>query len=274
MFFGDFHSQNSKIGFVPTMGALHQGHLSLVKKSSENNDITTVSIFVNPLQFNNKKDLENYPKRLNGDLSLLKTVSCDVVFVPSVEEIYANSVAFNCFDFDGLDAHMEGKYRKNHFQGVGTVVKKLFEIILPTRAYFGEKDFQQLQIIKKMAAKMHPSITVVGCATHREENGLAMSSRNELLSSAERHAASMIYNTLKKVAKKIHSQSITDIKKWVSAVFEEHPLFTLEYFEIADEESLESITLLPLEKQARAFVAVHVGAVKLIDNILLTPNLP
>ena len=153
LYFKEFRSKNTKIGFVPTMGALHKGHLSLLEKSSKENDITIASIFVNPTQFNKKEDLENYPRTLENDLNLLKNIACDVVFIPSVEEIYTTTISSGQFDFDGLENEMEGKYRKGHFNGVGTVVKKLFEIVLPTYAYFGEKDFQQLQIIRKLVKK-------------------------------------------------------------------------------------------------------------------------
>ncbi len=215
-YFKEFRSENSKIGFVPTMGALHKGHLSLLEKSIENNDITIASIFVNPTQFNKKEDLENYPRTLESDLSLLESISCDVVFIPSVKEIYTNTVTSSHFNFDGLETLMEGKYREGHFNGVGTIVKKLFEIILPTNAYFGEKDFQQLQIIRKMVEKTALDVTVVCCATHRETSGLAMSSRNARLTTEEKEAATIIYKTLQEVKKKINHLPLTDINKWVA----------------------------------------------------------
>ena len=268
-YFKEFRSENSKIGFVPTMGALHKGHLSLLEKSIENNDITIASIFVNPTQFNKKEDLENYPRTLESDLSLLESISCDVVFIPSVKEIYTNTVTSSHFNFDGLETLMEGKYREGHFNGVGTIVKKLFEIILPTNAYFGEKDFQQLQIIRKMVEKTALDVTVVCCATHRETSGLAMSSRNARLTTEEKEAATIIYKTLQEVKKKINHLPLTDINKWVASKFIQQPLFTLEYFTIAEEETLKSVTKISPKKNYRAFIAAYAREVRLIDTISL-----
>lgn len=268
-YFKEFRSENSKIGFVPTMGALHKGHLSLLEKSIENNDITIASIFVNPTQFNKKEDLVNYPRTLESDLSLLESISCDVVFIPSVKEIYTNTVTSSHFNFDGLETLMEGKYREGHFNGVGTIVKKLFEIILPTNAYFGEKDFQQLQIIRKMVEKTALDVTVVCCATHRETSGLAMSSRNARLTSEEKEAATIIYKTLQEVKKKINHLPLTDINKWVASKFIQQPLFTLEYFTIAEEETLKSVTKISPKKNYRAFIAAYAREVRLIDTISL-----
>jgi pantoate--beta-alanine ligase len=268
-YFEEFRSENSKIGFVPTMGALHKGHLSLLEKSIENNDITIASIFVNPTQFNKKEDLENYPRTLESDLSLLESISCDVVFIPSVNEIYTNTVSSVHFNFDGLETQMEGKYREGHFNGVGTIVKKLFEIILPTNAYFGEKDFQQLQIIRKMVEKTTLDVTVVCCATHREANGLAMSSRNARLTTEEKEAATIIYQTLHEVKKKTEHLPLADINKWVIDKFIHEPLFTLEYFTIAEEETLKSITKISPKKNYRAFIAAYAREVRLIDTISL-----
>ena len=268
-YFKEFRSENSKIGFVPTMGALHKGHLSLLEKSIENNDITIASIFVNPTQFNKKEDLVNYPRTLESDLSLLESISCDVVFIPSVKEIYTNTVTSSHFNFDGLETLMEGKYREGHFNGVGTIVKKLFEIILPTNAYFGEKDFQQLQIIRKMVEKTALDVTVVCCATHRETSGLAMSSRNARLTTEEKEAATIIYKTLQEVKKKINHLPLTDINKWVASKFIQQPLFTLEYFTIAEEETLKSVTKISPKKNYRAFIAAYAREVRLIDTISL-----
>ena len=184
--------QNKSIGFVPTMGALHQGHLSLIKKAKKKNDITVVSIFVNPTQFDKKEDLDKYPKTIENDTKLLESVSCDVLFFPSVEEIYADNILSEKFDFDGLEHQMEGKFRDGHFDGVGTIVKTLFEIIEPDKAYFGEKDFQQLQIIKKMVTKHQLSVKIKGCPIFREQDGLAMSSRNMRLNEKERSIATLI----------------------------------------------------------------------------------
>ena len=266
------HISDSKttIGFVPTMGALHSGHLSLIENSLKENSITIVSIFVNPTQFNNPEDLEKYPKNLESDIEKLKSVSGTVlVFAPNVDDIYEGKTVSNHFDFDGLENQMEGKFRPGHFDGVGTIVKRLFEIVKPTNAYFGEKDFQQLQIIKKLVEKENLPINIVSCSIFRESNGLAMSSRNERLSPNERKSAEIIYKTVLEVKSKFNSETVSDLKSWVEHVFENQNNFKLDYFEIADE-----ATLLPCEektdaKKYRAFIAVYVNNIRLIDTISL-----
>jgi len=269
MYLSEFRSENATIGFVPTMGALHKGHLSLLHASSKNNDLTIASIFVNPTQFNKREDLDNYPRTLEHDLVLLEKNLCDVVFIPSIDEIYTNGVSSQHFDFDGLENEMEGKYREGHFNGVGTIVKKLFEIVLPTNAYFGEKDFQQLQIIRKLVKKSTLKVNVISCATHRETNGLAMSSRNSRLTSQERDAASIIFQILCAVKNKIGKTPLKAIDQWVSEQFEKHPLFKLEYFTIANEETLKKISEISPQKNYRAFIAVYAREVRLIDTISL-----
>ena len=268
-YFKGYKSKNFTIGFVPTMGALHNGHLSLVKESVDNNEITVASIFVNPTQFNKKEDLENYPRTLESDLTLLQSVSCDIAFIPSTEEIYSNTVSSNHFEFDGLEIQMEGKFREGHFNGVGTIVKKLFEIVTPTNAYFGEKDFQQLQIIRKMVQKNHLPVSVMGCPTFREKNGLAMSSRNQLLSEKEKEEGAIIYETLCEVKELINNKAIGKINSWVGEQFDKNPLFELEYFVIADEENLTPALTISSNKNYRAFIAVHADKVRLIDTMAL-----
>jgi len=268
-YFKGYSSKNFTIGFVPTMGALHNGHLSLVKESVDNNEITVASIFVNPTQFNKKEDLENYPRTLESDLTLLQSVSCDIAFIPSTEEIYSNTISSNHFEFDGLEIQMEGKFREGHFNGVGTIVKKLFEIVTPTIAYFGEKDFQQLQIIRKMVQKNQLPVSVIGCPTFREKNGLAMSSRNQLLSGKEKEEAAIIYKILHEVKQLIDKKSIEMINSWVAAQFDKNPLFELEYFVIADEDTLIPASTISSNKNYRAFIAVHAGEVRLIDTTAL-----
>ena len=269
MYLSEFRSENATIGFVPTMGALHKGHLSLLHASSKNNDLSIASIFVNPTQFNKREDLDNYPRTLEHDLVLLEKNLCDVVFIPSIDEIYTNGVSSQHFDFDGLENEMEGKYREGHFNGVGTIVKKLFEIVLPTNAYFGEKDFQQLQIVRKLVKKSTLKVNVISCATHRETNGLAMSSRNSRLTSEERDAASIIFQILCAVKNKIGKIPLKAIDQWVSEQFEKHPLFKLEYFTIANEETLKKISEISPQKNYRAFIAVYAREVRLIDTISL-----
>ncbi|PQJ68940.1 pantoate--beta-alanine ligase [Polaribacter butkevichii] len=261
--------KNKTIGFVPTMGALHQGHLSLITKAKKKNDLVVVSIFVNPTQFNNQEDLITYPKTIENDTKLLESVSCDVLFFPSVAEIYAENITSENFDFDGLEHQMEGKFREGHFNGVGTIVKTLFEIVTPDKAYFGQKDFQQLQIIKKMVKKNNLPVKIKGCPIFREEDGLAMSSRNTRLSLEHRAAAPFIFKTLKKVRKKFGTENATKITEWVENQFKKHPLLNLEYFTIADEKTLETIKNKESNNKYRAFIAVFAGEIRLIDNIQL-----
>jgi pantoate--beta-alanine ligase len=263
---------NSKttLGFVPTMGALHQGHLSLVEMSLQNNELTIVSIFVNPTQFNNPEDLEKYPRNLESDIAKLQTISNNViVYAPTVDDIYEGNTTAKSFYFDGLENQMEGKFRPGHFEGVGTIVKRLFEIVKPTNAYFGEKDFQQLQIIKKLVEKENFSINIVECTIFREVNGLAMSSRNERLSPNDRNAAAIIYKTLLEVKHKFSSESLSEIALWVNHVFENQPDFKLDYFEIADETTLLTSETKNPNQKYRAFIAVFVNNIRLIDTISL-----
>lgn len=262
-------AQNNKIGFVPTMGALHRGHLSLIKKAQQKNDIVVVSIFVNPTQFDKEEDLVNYPKTLEKDIKLLESISCNVLFHPSVEEIYGTTTVSEKFDFDGLEHQMEGKFRKGHFDGVGTIVKALFEIVAPDKAYFGQKDFQQLQIIKKMVKKFSLPVKVKGCKIFREDDGLAMSSRNTRLTSAQREAAPFIYKTLKKVKKKFKNETVDTLNTWVENQFKKQDVLTLEYFTIAEEKTLKTVNSKKVGKKYRAFIAVFAGKIRLIDNVAL-----
>ena len=263
-------SSKKTIGFVPTMGALHKGHLSLMAESIKENDLTVVSIFVNPTQFNNPKDLEKYPRTLESDVEKMKTLDDSIiVFAPTVDDIYEGKTISQSFDFDGLENQMEGKHRPGHFDGVGTIVKRLFEIVKPTNAYFGEKDFQQLQIVKKMSEKAKIPVNIIGRPIFREENGLAMSSRNERLSTEEREKASFIYKTLLEAKEQFGTKNAKEVTDWVEKTFSQQTDFQLEYFEIADES-----TLLPSEtkeegKKYRAFIAVFVNEIRLIDTISL-----
>lgn len=265
-----FQKRNKSIGFVPTMGALHDGHLSLLKQSLENNDITIISIFVNPTQFNNFEDLEKYPRTLEADIKKIKSLNKNIIiFSPTISEIYPGKTVSSSFDFDGLENQMEGKHRPGHFDGVGTVVKKLFEITQPNRAYFGQKDFQQLQIVKKLVDKLNLNIEIIGCAIHREKNGLAMSSRNQRLSEKAKIEASIIYNTLKEAKEKFKTKSANQTVKFVEKQFKNHPNFKLEYFEIADEATLITCKRKSKTKKYRAFIAVFIEGIRLIDNLSL-----
>ena len=263
----DTHKKNKQIGFIPTMGALHEGHLSLLKKCNEENDISVVSIFVNPTQFDNPADLLKYPKTFQDDTKILESAQCDVLFAPDVKEIYAENITATSFDFEGLEHEMEGRCRIGHFDGVGTVVKRLFEIVAPNKAYFGEKDFQQLQIVKKMTQKQQLPVEVKGCNIHRAKNGLAMSSRNSRLTKAHLKAAPFIFKTLQKVKMKFETEAPNTIIEWVEKEFEKQSLLTLEYFTIADEKTLKNIKNKDEKTQYRAFIAVFAGEIRLIDNI-------
>ena len=263
-------NKETTIGFVPTMGALHKGHLSLLEESIKNNSVNVISIFVNPTQFNNAEDLAKYPKTLDEDIEKIKSISEDIIiFAPSVDDIYKGKTVSQQFDFDGLENQMEGKFRPGHFDGVGTIVKRLFEIVKPTNAYFGEKDFQQLLIVKKMVEKAKMSVNVIGCPIHRESNGLAMSSRNERLSAAERKEAAIIYKTIQESKMLFATKSAKEITEFVTEKFSNHPKFKLEYFEIADEETLFPCIRKIKNKKYRAFIAVFVNKIRLIDTISL-----
>ncbi len=260
---------NKTIGFVPTMGALHQGHLSLIKRSQLENDLTVVSIFVNPTQFDKKEDLITYPKTQQKDIDLLISIDCDIAFVPSTEDVYLEKVESQNFDFGGLEKVMEGSFRDGHFDGVGTVVKRLFEIVKPTNAYFGEKDFQQLQIIKKMVEIEKIPVNIIGCEIYREDDGLAMSSRNTRLNKVQRKEAPLIYQTLLKAQDQFHDNDINDVKEMVKNTFKNNPILNLEYFEIADIDTLTPTSLKIKEKKYRGFIAVFADTIRLIDNVAL-----
>ena len=257
------------LGLVPTMGALHEGHLSIVKRAKKENDYVIVSIFVNPTQFDKEEDLLKYPNTVKTDLKLLEDLQCDFVFMPKIEEIYANNIVSDSFDFDNLDKAMEGAFRKGHFDGVATIVKKLFNITHPNNAYFGEKDFQQLQIIKKMVEIESIPIQIIACEIYREDDGLAMSSRNLRLSPKQRNAAPLIYKTLLESIELIHEKDIGFIKTFVKNNIESNEFLELEYFEIADIETLIPATEIIHDKKYRAFIAAFAGQVRLIDNIAL-----
>nr|WP_293304741.1 pantoate--beta-alanine ligase [Allomuricauda sp.] len=269
-FLQEERDKNRTVGLVPTMGALHQGHISLVKKALLENDLVVVSIFVNPTQFDKKDDLDKYPRNLNQDIRTLKDVSEKIiVFVPSVDEIYGSNIASKHYEFDGLDKVMEGEFREGHFNGVGTIVETFLRTVSPNKAYFGEKDFQQLQIIRKMAELRKLPFQIIGCPIEREPHGLAMSSRNERLSKPTRKEASFIYETLQTAKSKFGTESAQDIMDWVKEEFQKNPLFTLEYFQIADEDTLTPILKKQENKKYRAFIAVYADDVRLIDNLRL-----
>lgn len=258
------------LGLVPTMGALHQGHLELVERALSENQAVIVTIFVNPTQFNNPDDLAKYPRSLEGDLDMLRALSDQlVVFAPEVHEMYGGEVVSRTYDFGGLEAVMEGTHRPGHFDGVGTIVEALLRLILPDRAYFGEKDFQQLQIIKKLVRLRGIPVEIVPCPIVREADGLAMSSRNKRLSEALRKKAPFIHHSLRLAHSLFGTKSVAEIRQMVQEAFAGEPEFELEYFEIADAATLQPAKRKQKDKQYRAFVAAYLGGVRLIDNIAL-----
>ncbi|MBI3500285.1 MAG: pantoate--beta-alanine ligase [Bacteroidetes bacterium] len=270
--------EEKTIGFVPTMGALHQGHISLLERCKKENDIAVASIFVNPLQFNDKKDLENYPRTLETDSEKLKAAGCNMLFAPSVEEMYGKNPMLpsehpeSFFDLGGLDLFMEGAHRPGHFQGVCTAVKKLFGIIQPRKAYFGEKDFQQLAIIKHMVKMLKIPVEITGCPTVREEDGLAISSRNRVLTPEERKNAPLIYKTL--LGTKATGGTLVQIRTWVEDQINSSRFMKLEYFEVVNAGTLHPLSneefhhaRLSAPEGLQACIAVKMGSVRLIDNI-------
>jgi pantoate--beta-alanine ligase len=267
--FVDKHKNNNKtIGFVPTMGALHQGHLSLIDKSVADTDITIASIFVNPTQFNNPDDLKNYPRDIDTDLKFLSKQGCNAVFVPSEKEMYPEKDT-RVFDFDRLDLIMEGEHRPGHFNGVAQIVSKLFDTVSPHKAFFGQKDFQQVAIIRKMIEKLNYNIDIVACEIIREPDGLAMSSRNLLLTPEHRKAAPVIYKTLlqsKKQFKKFIS--IDELKNFVYTNINNIELLNIEYFEVVEEKTLQPVKEFKKGQKLVGSIAVWAGKVRLIDNII------
>ena len=259
-----------KIGFAPTMGALHDGHLSLYAHAREENDLVISSIFVNPTQFNNPQDLEKYPRNINKDIKILEeSGNVDAVYIPEISDIYPDFLESKEYDFDGLENEMEGKSRPGHFNGVGTVVEELFLQVKPDNAYFGDKDYQQLAIIKKLTDKLKLPTKIHGVPIFREKNGLAMSSRNQRLSAKEKESAKIIYETLVKVNDWFRVITIPEINRRVQDIFDDQPGMKLEYFEIVDETTLKQTDFFYKDKSYRAFIVVHVGDVRLIDNMHL-----
>lgn len=263
----NYKKEGKTIGFVPTMGALHNGHLSLVKECKKNSDIAVVSIFVNPTQFNDPEDLKRYPRTLEKDTELLKTVDCDLIFAPSVEEIYPEPDTRK-FDFGYLESVMEGAKRPGHFNGVGQVVSRLFDIVRPDKAFFGMKDFQQVAIIKNMVKQLNYSIQIVPCPIIREESGLALSSRNTLLDADHKKNAPHIYATLKKARNLASELSVSDLKKWITDEINSNSYLETEYVEIVDDTTLKITEDWKEAGTKVACVAVYAGNIRLIDNIV------
>lgn len=267
----EIKKNSQTVGLVPTMGALHEGHLSLIRKAEEHCDRVVISIFVNPTQFNNASDLEKYPRTLEEDIQLLEQNFNDlIIFTPTEKEIYGENIESEKFEFGPLAKQMEGKYRDGHFDGVGTILKRLFDVVQPDKAFFGEKDYQQLLIVKKLVELTQQEVEIIGCPISREENGLARSSRNKRLNAEEIDKASFIYKTLQEAKGQFGTDNALLLKEKIENSFKENQDFLeLEYFEISEANTLEPISGFNKNTKYRAFVAAFANDVRLIDNIAL-----
>ena len=265
-----FKNDNITIGFVPTMGALHNGHTSLIKKSVLENDYSVVSIFINPTQFNNINDYKSYPINISRDIELLDSISENIIlFRPDTEEIYSGKVVSESYDFGDLDKYMEGEHRKGHFQGVATVVNKLFEIVSADNVYFGEKDFQQLRIIEDLVQKNEYKLNVIRCKTIRQNDGLALSSRNKKLDISSQNIATNLFKALSFAKKNFDNLDLEIIYAKVEDLLQNFPQISVDYFAIADENDLKPIKHKKKNQKYRAFIAADISGVRLIDNIKL-----
>lgn len=256
----------SGVGFVPTMGALHAGHRSLVEKARKECETVVVSVFVNPTQFNDKNDLKHYPRTPEADEALLKEAGADIVFMPSVEEVYPEPDT-RIFDFGQIDKVMEGATRPGHFNGVAQVVSRLFDMVNPAKAYFGEKDFQQIAVIKAMVKQLGLDVEIVECPIIRGEDGLALSSRNTLLTAEHRAAAPHIYATIKQCAKKMQTMTPVELCEWVKLEVESNPLLKVIYFQAVDALSMQQISAWSESERVQGCIAVQAGEIRLIDNV-------
>ena len=261
-----YRERGCAIGFVPTMGALHQGHLSLIERSVRENECTVVSIFVNPTQFNNLSDLEKYPRTLEADIELLEKSGCDILFAPSAEEVYPEP-DMRQFDFGTLDKVMEGAFRPGHFNGVAQVVSKLFDMVQPHHAYFGEKDFQQLAVIRAMVAQLAMPVEVIACPIVREPDGLAMSSRNMRLLPEQREIAPVIAETLKNSRNFVGSKTVGELTLWVAENINARAGLEVEYFQIVDGDTLLPVAGWEQSTRIVGCIAVFCGEVRLIDIV-------
>jgi pantoate--beta-alanine ligase len=268
-FAAECKAQNKTIGFVPTMGALHIGHMSLINSSIKNCDITVASIFVNPTQFNNPEDLKKYPRTFNTDKTMLETTACDVIFFPSIKEMYPDGLITTPLDLHGLDMVMEGEHRPGHFAGVVTIVKSLFEIVNPDMAFFGEKDFQQLAIIQYMTLALNMPVKIIACHTVRENDGLAFSSRNIHLTPNERKDAPLIYNTISQCRNKKLTMTVYEAKAWATNRINSSPYLKVEYIEFVNSKTLKPLNSWDECEEQRVCTAVSVSKTRLIDNTVL-----
>lgn len=263
-------SGSDTVGFVPTMGALHEGHMALIERCSKENDVCIASVFVNPTQFNDQRDLKSYPRQTDKDFEILKKAGCQLMFAPQVEDIYPNGPEVIDVDLDGIENIVEGKYRPGHFRGVATVIDRFFDILRPDRAYFGFKDYQQVVVVEKLVRKMPYNIEVVACETVRDENGLALSSRNKLLSDQEKEEAKIIYQTLTALKNDLYNKSVEELLAFAAHNFEESPL-ELEFLKIIDGHTFKEVTDVRQHDKIVASIAAYQNGVRLIDNLLLKP---
>ena len=256
------------VSFIPTMGSLHKGHLSLLQKAKQSSDIVVCSIFINPTQFNNPSDLEKYPRTTESDINILTENKCNILYLPKESDLYEENEESKHFDFDGLDTYMEGSGRKGHFNGVATIVEKLFRITTPEKAFFGEKDLQQLQIIKYITQQLKLSVEIIGVPTKREESGLAMSSRNKLLSKSDLQKSTIIYQTLKFIKENASNFKVEELKKLAIDKLSLQKDVNLEYLEIVSLEKLQPISEFKDANENAACIAASISSVRLIDNII------
>ena len=256
------------VSLVPTMGCLHEGHLSLIQKAQQSSDIVICSIFINPTQFNNSSDLEKYPRTTDRDINILTEKKCTILYLPETSDLYQENEQAKQFDFGGLDNFMEGEGRKGHFNGVATIVEKLFRIINPEKAFFGEKDLQQLQIIRYISKQLQIPIEIIGVPTKREESGIAMSSRNKLLSEKNLEKATLIYQTLKYIKENSDNFTVDQLKKIAIEKFSHQTDITLEYLEIVCLKKLQPISEFRIKNKNAACIAASISSVRLIDNII------
>ena len=261
--------KNKIIGFVPTMGAIHSGHLSLIEQAYEKCDVVVCSIFLNPTQFNNSQDYKNYPVSFEKDVELLENSNCTILFAPSVDEMYSKNKKSHSFDLNELDKHYEGEKRPGHFDGVCTIVSKLFDCVPADYAFFGEKDFQQLAIIKHLSKQLNVKTKIIGCPTIREDDGLAMSSRNKLLDKEQRQKASCLYQLMLKAKDMYKNKPIKEIIMLIEQFIANEPTMRLDYVAISDAETLTPLIKKMSNKQAVLLLAVYFDNVRLIDNLIL-----
>jgi pantoate--beta-alanine ligase len=267
-FVADYKLKGKSIGFVPTMGALHLGHLSLIDRCAAENDCCIVSIFVNPTQFTDSEDFEKYPRIPHKDIEILSNTKCDVVFLPSTLEIYPEKqIHLLKLNLGVLGDTLEGKFRPEHFDGVVTILNRFFKMINPNKTYFGKKDYQQLLVVKRLVNELHPDIQVIPCDTVREEDGLAMSSRNSLLSGKERELAPVIYQVLRKAKDLLAEKPVSFVRKWVETTLKTYSLISFEYFEIAHQETLIPVEEIRKNPKVVLLTAVKIGKIRLIDNL-------